>query len=150
MTFLLANWKLIAGAWVVLLLAGALYWFGHERYQAGYETARNDARAEQQAANDAAQKAIADIDIKRTKEIEIAKLENDKLRADIRDGTRRLSIRTASCSKQGSGPGVDHGSQRADIDSRDADALVGIANRGDDAIRQLLAAQDVIRALTGE
>jgi prophage endopeptidase len=96
---------------------------------------------------------IAAIDAARTEEIERAKIENEKLRADIRAGTRRLSV-AARCPASGNrlsgdaaGSSVGHGSERAEIDPATADRIVRIANDGDAAIRQLTACQDYARAI---
>ena len=44
MTFLLRNWKFIAGALVLLLMAGGILSYGHRQYQRGMADAREAAR----------------------------------------------------------------------------------------------------------
>ena len=99
-------------------------------------------------------KKIAALDAAHTEEIERAKVENDRLRDDIRAGARRLSV-VAKCPAGGSGlpsrsggSGVDHAATRAELDPAAADRIVRIANDGDAAIRQLAACQAFIMEVT--
>ena len=61
----------------------------------------------------------------------------ERLDADLRSGTLRLSIRTTSQSTSGHGAALGPGQARADIDPADAAALVRIASAGDAAIIDL-------------
>ncbi len=45
---------------------------------------------------------------------------------------------------------VDHAAGRADLDPGDSAAILGVANRGDDAIRQLTACQAYVKKVVGE
>lgn len=146
MIWALANWKLIAGGVAVLAIIGGIWGYGHSQYNKGYEECNRAHIAAEQKRRDKQMQDIAEIDRKHTKEMERVKTENEKLRAAVRDGTRRLSIRVVPKPATGT-PGMDHAETRSDIDPRDAEALVGIANRGDDAIRQLSGCQDYIRAI---
>lgn len=70
------------------------------------------------------------------RELQKQKSINDTLRRDIRNGYLRLSVNARSCTMPantvaGSGKG------RAELDEGDADRLVSIAQRGDEAIKKL-------------
>lgn len=157
--WVLANWKLVG---VGVIAISATWWHFNATqaaYNRGYKAA-DDIRVVREAqvasnaqkAKDGAQDQIARIDRTKTQEIENARVEAESLRADLRSAHLRLSVRTIPAApipdQAGVCPSVDNGSQRADIDPRDAEAIVAITQRGDEAIRQLMAAQGVIRALT--
>lgn len=89
---------------------------------------------------------LAELDRLHTRKLNDAQAENERLRADIRDGERRLSVR-ATCPAVPTDPepaGVDDGASRADIDPAAAERIVRIVNDGDDAIRQLTALQEYV------
>jgi len=77
----------------------------------------------------------------------VAKAKEDKLRADIASGERRLFIpvKAAECALSAtSDSSIASGSTetRAELDSGTAQALVDITSRGDSAIRQLNTCYD--------
>lgn len=93
-------------------------------------------------------KLLADLDTQHTQERERANQTNADLRADVAAGQRRLSVLATSCTSTGSATaaGVGHAEARAELDPAAAERIVRIANDGDDAIRQLNALQDYVRA----
>lgn len=95
---------------------------------------------------------INTIDTTGFRELADAKAENEKLRADIRAGTLRLSVRTdrtvggLSGSSSASGLGD---AARTELDREDADNLLAITGDGDQAIVKLntcIKAYDAARA----
>ncbi len=135
------------GRWVVigLLVAAAVAAAGMRAYNAGYakhesETSAATAEANQRAriAERAASARMMALATTHQKEIEHARTETDRLRADVRSGARRLSVVTAGLSAcPGAAPAGGTGREtRTDLDPATADALVAIAGAGDDAIRQ--------------
>jgi prophage endopeptidase len=96
---------------------------------------------------------VASLDAAHTEERERAQAEIDRLSADIRAGSRRLSV-VAKCPAGSRGlpgnsgsSGMDHGAERAELDPAAADRIVRIATDGDAAIRQLTACQAFIKAI---
>lgn len=136
------------GRWVVigLLVAAAVTAAGMRAYNAGYdaheaETSAATAEANQRAraAERAASARVSSIETTHHQESENARIETDRLRADVRSGARRLSIPAATgvpgCPS--AAPAGRTGAEaRADIDTATADALIAIAADGDAAIRR--------------
>ena len=89
---------------------------------------------------------IENMQAQRAQEIASAKIEHDRLVADVRAGHRRLSIAVKSCAATGTqagspsqGTGAVVAAAFADIDDAAAERLIAIAREGDDAIRDLNA-----------
>lgn len=170
MTWLLSYWKPLAVV-VAMLCAFASGWLSNgwrlgqqiEQQQAAFQadlSTINLATAKaQQDANEQRQalaKAVQQDSATRYQEYTDAQHQNAQLRADLLTAQRRLSVRVSGCSSSsdvsaaaGAG-GVDHAVGRADLDPGSADRIVAIANRGDDAIRQLTACQAYVRKIVGE
>lgn len=93
---------------------------------------------------------IAGIDADGFKELTRVKTENEKLRADVRTGALRLSVRTSSCVPgSATASGVGDEAARAELDAEDGDALLAITDEGDEAIVKLntcIRAYDAARA----
>lgn len=107
------------------------------------------AEARKQAAHKVSrlQIELAELDQRHTRSLKDAQSDNERLRADIRNGERRLSVR-ATCpamSADSSASRVDDGASRAEVDPATAERVVRVANDGDDAIRQLTALQNYVR-----
>jgi hypothetical protein len=120
---------------------------------AALEKARADEAAEQARTALAEmvrlQTIIAGIDADYSEELKHATADNDKLRADLRAGALRLSVRTTGCvPAAATGAGLGDGAGRAELDARDADHLVALAGRGDRAIVRLRACQAYARAVS--
>ena len=134
------------GRWVVigLLVSAAVAAAGMRAYNSGYakheaETTAAIAEANQRArkAESVAAERMAQLVADHTKDNINAKQKIDRLRIDLRNGTRRLSVLasvpTCSDTAVAAGAGAE---TRADIDPKTADAIVSIVADGDDAIRQ--------------
>lgn len=167
MAWLLNNWKLLLACLLLFLAAAGGWHEGRARMDAAWQSRWNqhlaaDAAAiskAQQDANEQRQtlaKAIQQDSATRYQEYTDAQHQNAQLRADLLTAQRRLSVKVSGCSatadmstSAGTG-GVDHAAGRADLDPGDSAAILGVANRGDDAIRQLTACQAYVRKVVGE
>lgn len=142
----------------VALLVGAGYWIASNR--AELKQAQNDlantnaalmASEKARAESWAEQLRLAAIDKKHYEEYSNARKENAALRDRIATGADRVYIRTTNCSSL---PGattttsVDDETGYAELNREDAANLIGIANDGDDAIRQLTALQEWVREVS--
>lgn len=101
---MIANWRAylaMALALTICVLAFLVnrYHDNAMQYKAEREQARNEARLANATINTMQQQQVkaAEIDAKYTKELRDAKETVNKLRADVANGTKRLSIRTATC-----------------------------------------------------
>lgn len=170
MTWLLSYWKplILVAAMLCAFAAGWLsngWRLGQQleqqqaAFQADLSTINLAAAKAQQEANEQRQalaKAVQQDSATRYQEYTDAQHQNAQLRADLRDVKRRLSVKVSGCSPAtevstaaGTG-GVDHAAGRADLDPGDSAAILGVANRGDDAIRQLTACQAYVKKVVGE
>lgn len=153
------------GRWVLVALAAAAVLAGirMQAYNAGYDkceaqTSAAIAEANQQAriAEQAASARLAKLATTHHQEIENARIETDRLRADLRSGAKRLSVPAGACVPAGTGPaaaGPPGTETRTELDGATADALVAIAADGDAAIRQsnaLIDAYAVAAELCGK
>lgn len=162
---------ILAGAALVAALAGYSFGLSVERnarvaevatLREGYAQKASLAAlmhaAEVDAVRQTEQDLRGDIDTmkaQRAEEIANAKVETDRVVADLRAGNRRLSIAVKSCAATGttaggSTPSASAGpaTARADIDDAAAERLIGIAREGDDAIRDLNTCIGSYEALT--
>lgn len=170
MNWLASNWRPLLCA-LVLFLAAAGGWLANgwrlgqkieqqrAAFQADLSTINLAAAKVQQEANEqrhALAKAIQQQSAAQYQEYTDAKAQNDQLRTDLRDANRRLSVKVSGCSPAAQVPtaastgSVGDAGSRADIDPRSAERIVAIANRGDDAIRQLTACQAYVKRILGE
>jgi hypothetical protein len=111
---------------------------------------------EQKRVREIESKARAELDVIRKQyETRIKEGEDEKRRvlADLRDARRRLSI-PAKCPEArrapegGASPAAagGHAAERAELSPEAAEFLVGLASEADEVVRQLQAAQEVIRS----
>lgn len=119
-----------------------------ERQQKQYAEALQQ---QQESAQAATERLIAErdaLDRRHTQEMEDARSENDRLLAAVRSGERRLSVRARcpSVPADGATTGVDDAGTRAELDPAAAERIIALGTDGDEAIRQLNALQDYIRA----
>lgn len=170
MTWLASNWKPLLCT-LLLFLAAAGGWISNgwrlgqqieqqrSAFQADLNMINLAAAKAQQEANEQRQalaKAVQQDSATRYQEYTDAKTQNDQLRTDLRDANRRLSVKVSGCGPAAQVPGtastggVGDAGSRADIDPRSAERIVAIANRGDDAIRQLTACQAYVKRILRE
>ena len=90
------------------------------------------------------------ITVKYQKEQKDAQKTIADLRSRIADGSLRLSVRTEGSSGMSAGSSTEHGEARAYIAGGDAERLVSIASRGDEAIRDLNQCIDRYNSLRNE
>ena len=156
-----ALYRYAAGALAVLALLAGVWWHGHSRGAAGVQAEWDADRAQlntkllaqersARAAEQQHAQTLATIDAKYQENERNAQLETDRLRAQLRAGTVRLSVPvvagSCSLSAAGSGAGSSDGAARADIQPAAADDLVALAADADAVVRQLSACQAVVRA----
>lgn len=99
---------------------------------------------------------LATIEKKSYQELENEKIKNDQLINDLASANRRLWIgTTGNCTASRSGlpkapssSSLDNETSRANIDPRDAAAIIRITKRGDEAIRQLQSCQQFLEEIT--
>jgi len=114
----------------------------------GYKEAEAKYEREIDNANREANRKIAQADAYRTADLEAHKKEVANLRASVR--TSRVYIKATCPTNGSSNSGVGNGPEGAELDGEVAQRLIDIASDGDQAIIQLGAAQDIIRALSVE
>jgi len=94
---------------------------------------------------------VSEVDKTRTAEKEKARKDYEQTIADLRAGNRKLRDRF-TCPKTPSGAtgpaGVDHAEEGSGLSREDAEFLISESERADEAVRQLQAAQDLLRVLT--
>lgn len=156
-----ALYRYTAGALAVFALLAGIWLHGHSRGAAGVQAEWDADRAQlntkllaqersARAAEQQHAQALATIDAKYHEDERNAQLETDRLRAQLRASTVRLSVPvvsgSCSLSATGAGAGGSDGAARADIQPAVADDLVALAADADTAVRQLSACQAVVRA----
>ncbi|RJG06236.1 lysis protein [Noviherbaspirillum cavernae] len=92
-------------------------------------------------------RAFDAITVNSQKEKENANATIASLRADMRNGTERLSLAVAACQTGTSGAG--NSEARAELLPAAADRIVGIIGEADDAVRDLNACIDKYNAVKG-
>lgn len=100
MTFLLRNWKLIAGALLVLAFIGAILAYGHRQYERGVADAKQDMQAELERAREH-QREVNE-EISREHQDTVAALQSR-----VRDLSRRAPVRLCQSTNEvrGADPG---------------------------------------------
>lgn len=127
---------------------GAGFWLSDMMASNDVMRAKNEAMAASIEASNTMQVRIAAIDSKHTEEMNNARAENDKLRLDLADGTKRVRVAVRDC-KAASTASMDDAAGTAELDGKIAADLAGIAADGDAAIRQLTALQEWAKTVTG-
>lgn len=137
----------VLGAVIVVL---GLLLIGHHIGAQGVQAAWDKDRLAQEAATVATNRAMLrgfeNAAESNRKEKENAKAENDKLRAAVATGARRLSVRITSC-EQPNGTGTGNQQARAELVPQVAERIIGVGIDGDDAVRDLNACIDKYQAL---
>ncbi|MEO4014807.1 lysis system i-spanin subunit Rz [Pseudomonas rossensis] len=92
------------------------------------------------------QRLLATLDTEHTKALTDAQAANNKLRADVATGARRLSV-DANCPAvrdATTATGVGHAKTRVELDPAAGERIVAITDDGDQGLIALRAAQDYI------
>ena len=133
---------------ILAALVSYHFWSTHEAYNRGYKVAQAESvKAALQYQKETAVR-FANIDQIYTAEREKAYAEIENLRVAIANGSKRMSVPVHCPTAPSASTGMDYGETRAELDPATAQDIVSIAADGDEAIRQLSAAQEVIKALT--
>lgn len=112
------NWKVSLAAlsgWIIVILSIAT-WHYRDNYRQALSKQQEveklaESRLDTINAIQRQQKEVAALDAKYTQELTNARLENDRLRADVAAGRRQLRIKgTCSVSKTATGAGMGNGS----------------------------------------
>lgn len=92
---------------------------------------------------------LAEIDRKNTEVLQSAKEDYERTIADIRAGNRKLRERFTCPVPNPAQPtgSMDHAEEAAGLQTEDGEFLVSEAERADEVVRQLTAAQEVIEEL---
>lgn len=146
----MSPYALIGAAVVAVAAIAGAYWTG---YQGGTSSVRaewNEERTAQAEATNARNRAMLrgfeNAAESSRKEKERAKVETDRLRADLRSGAVRLSVPVVSCKQSDSSRAGDQ-QARAEILPGSADRIGAIGIGGDDAVRDLNACIDKYNSL---
>lgn len=143
-------YALIGAAVVAVAAIAGAYWTGYRGGESSVQAEWNKDRAAQAAATVATNRAMLrsfeNAAESSRKEKERAKVETDRLRADLRSGAVRLSVPVASC-KQSDGPGSGDQQARAEILPGSADRIGTIGIGSDDAVRDLNECIDAYNAV---
>jgi len=135
--------------WAVILALALAWGYGHMRYEAGYEQAKQEsskALAKEQARAEKARKELEDKYIKQAEQFiaqrdkEYAK--RDKVISDWQSGRLRLKPRFVSKACPASG---DNAGTEAGLLGEDVQFLIREASRADAIVRQLTACQGLIK-----
>lgn len=149
-----AGWKCYALAFALGAFAGGL---AAGSYQGAVYGARI-ATIEKKQADEKAEQAraalaeivrlsniISGIDADYYKELQDAKVTNDKLRSDLRTGALRLRSPVSRC-LSADGTSLGDGAATAELDGKTSEDLAAIAGDGDRAIVKLTACQAIVDA----
>ena len=141
---------------VVVAVVTGTYFYAHHK---GYTEHADELRVEVAKRNEQERikeeqhiEAIGALATQLAKEKQNAKAANDQYRAALRAGTERMYVNVRPVQAGGDSTSVtgDRNQTRAELDPATAEELVGIANDGDDAIRQLNACIDAYNAIRGK
>lgn len=133
-------------AFAVCAIFASGCWITHKIDTANYERAENDRISKEIADNKARQDGANYIDDIGTKELADANKKIADLRYCLIRGTCRLSIPTM-CKPNSPSSCVDNAAARTDLDAGTATSLIAITERGDKAIIQLKACQNILKGL---
>ncbi|QHA83548.1 lysis protein [Pseudomonas mediterranea] len=92
------------------------------------------------------QKLLAQLDTEHTKALTDAQAANSQLRADVRNGARRLSVKATrpTVRDTATSTGLGNAEARAELDPASGERIVAITDDGDQGLIALRAAQDYI------
>lgn len=92
------------------------------------------------------QKLLTQLDTEHTKALTDAQAANSRIRTDVRNGARRLSV-NATCPAvrdTTTATGLGHAEARAELDPAAGERIIAITDAGDQGLIALQAAQDYI------
>lgn len=151
--FFLELWELIKRiplkVWLVIALLLGILYYGHKRYDQGYEDAKADTALEVAAERALAEEARRKLEEKYIKQAKQFILERDKeyakrdkVIADWQSGRLRLKARFApqTCPASGDNAGTESG-----LLGEDVQFLIREATRADAIVQQLTACQGLIK-----
>jgi prophage endopeptidase len=139
-----------SGGWYV---ASNIWETKYLKKEAEISEAKAEAYKEAIAEYKSLKEIIEVIDKQRYSEYVEYKKSIDSIHADLLSGTKRLSVlvQRRPSGEAGvpnpQGPGVGDGAEEANLDPRVAAGLISLTGRGDQAIIQLNACQDILQAL---
>ena len=92
------------------------------------------------------QRLLLELDTKHTTELTNAQADITKLRADVADGKRRLSVkaRCPAVRATGTATSVDDAEARAELDPAAAGRIIGITGDGDEGLIALAGLQEYV------
>lgn len=92
------------------------------------------------------QRLLLELDTKHTEDLTNAQADNAKLRADVADGKRRLSViaRCPTVRTAATPAGVDDDQARAELDPAHGQRIVGITADGDEGLIALAGLQEYV------
>ncbi len=127
----------------------------YEEKLAEIDRATNRKLVEQQQKNSQLQSKLAAIEKTQYQELINEKAKNDQLIDDLATARKRLSITTTSCTTNSRGlpqasdaSGLGNATATAYLYPRAAAALIRIARRGDEAVRQLAVCQNYFQEIS--
>lgn len=122
---------------------------GYSKSQNDYEKERISLIENQIKREKALQQALDELNRSKYTELLKRQTEIDKLKRDVRNANKRLSVKVSSCTvKDTSSSRVGNEEARAYIDEGTATDIIGIVARGDEAIMQLNTLQEWAREVT--
>ncbi|ANC03977.1 lysis protein [Pseudomonas putida] len=126
---------------------GAFWALDHTKAALREKTRQNEELVASEKSRKNTIKLLAQLDTQHTQERERANKINAGLRVDIASGKRRLSVLATNCALRApANPGVDAPEARAELDPAAAERIISVGPDGDDAIRQLNALIDTVKA----
>ena len=151
--FLFGAWELLKKVplkvWLVLALLIGILYYGHKRYDEGYEDAKADSALEAAVELALAEKARRKLEEKYNEQAKQFILERDKeyakrdkVIADWQSGRLRLKTRFVpqACPASGDNAGTEAG-----LSGEDVQFLIREATRADAIVQQLTACQGLIK-----
>jgi hypothetical protein len=138
--------KALAIVAVVIGLLWTGHHFGAQGVKADWEKERRAQAEATGATNRAMLRGFETAAESSRKEKERAKIETDRLRADLRSGAERLSVPVRSC-EQSNGTGTGDQQARAELMPETAGRVGDVGVESDDAVRDLNACIDKYNAV---
>lgn len=142
------NQTLIAAAVAFAIGAGFGWNVNGWRLESGYEAEKRESAEMTLSTEREVRRAVDTITVNNQKEKARAKATIDSLRADVRNGTERLSVAVQSCQARDSSTGNTEA--RAELMPEAAERIVVIAGEANEAVRELNECIDKYEAVKGK